>query len=57
MITLNNRLHSMNLFLLAQYVTVTMVVTITIDLFTLKPVVEQKGVISTQVTNVTLNDQ
>ncbi|MCP4324593.1 MAG: hypothetical protein GY787_22590 [Alteromonadales bacterium] len=47
----------MNLFLLAQYVTVTMVVTITIDLFTLKPVVEQKGVISTQVTNVTLNDQ
>lgn len=47
----------MKLFNLAQYFTVTMVLTITIGLFTLKPVVDQGAVNTVQVTNVTLNDQ
>ncbi len=47
----------MKLFILAQYFTVTMVLTITIGLFTLKPVVEQGAVNTAQVANVTLNDQ
>jgi len=47
----------MKLFILAQYFTVTMVLTITIGLLTLKPVVEQTGATATQVANVNLNEQ
>jgi len=47
----------MKSFILTQYFTVTMVVTITIGLFTLKPIVEQHTVNIAQITNITLNDQ
>lgn len=47
----------MKTFILAQYFTVAMVLTITIGLFTLKPTVEQAAVTTALVTDVVNNDQ
>lgn len=47
----------MKLFILAQYFTVTMVLTITIGLFALKPVMNQGAVTTAQVTHVVHNNQ
>lgn len=47
----------MKLFILAQYFTVTMVLTITIGLFTLKPTVEQGATNSAQVASIAVNEQ
>ena len=42
----------MKFFILAQYFTVTMVLTITIGLFVLKPIVNQKQVVTAQISSV-----
>ncbi|WP_157822380.1 hypothetical protein [Psychromonas sp. Urea-02u-13] len=47
----------MKLFILAQYFTVTMVLTITIGLFALKPVVNHGLVTTAQVATATTNKQ
>ena len=47
----------MKLFIMAQYFTVTMVLTITIGLFALKPISNQGLVTTAQVENVINNDQ
>ncbi|PKG38984.1 hypothetical protein CXF74_10620 [Psychromonas sp. Urea-02u-13] len=51
------RLQKMKLFILAQYFTVTMVLTITIGLFALKPVVNHGLVTTAQVATATTNKQ
>ena len=51
-INTNEKLNIMKLIILAQYFTVTMVVTITVGLFTLKPALEQY---STEITAKVVN--